>query len=155
MLKTPKKILIIVALLSFFAVFHSQKASASPIDVKIANVFSSNFDQHDRIIGAAVVNVQTGEIMASRIFDPEPINGRQNAFSASLTNIIRSISRNLGKMNYDFSFAGIRFDKGVFYLKMIDSETFIGCFFKPDFNPQEARIILMEKVAPAIQNILN
>lgn len=155
MLKTPIKIIIIIALLLFVSVFHCRYASATPIDQQIVNVFNRYFERNDYIIGAAVVNVQTGEIMAMRLFDPASINGRSNAFSASLTNIVRSISGNLGKMGDNFSWAGIRFSEGVFYLKMINSETYIGCFFKPDLNPQEARITLIKKVFPAIKNILN
>ena len=155
MLKLRGKILIILALLSVFLIFNSHDASAESIDQKLAYVFNKHFNvHHDKIIGGAVVNVQTGEIMAAKIFDQGSMNGQEQAFSASLTNIIRSISRNLAKMNYDFSWAGIRFDRGVFYLKLIDSQTFVGCFFKPDFNPQEARITLLEKVVPEIKQIL-
>ena len=128
---------------------------ALTLDQKIQQTFKKYMSDVEGIVGCGVVDIQTGEIIARQVFNPELLRGKKEMLPAFITNIVRAINHNLKKLNYSVNWVSIRFNKGVILIKQLDEDTFMGCFFKPNVNIMEARIIFLKFVAPEVEKLLN
>ena len=116
----------------------SFSSQAAPIDEKIKQIFSNDLSSSKSLLGCGVVNTETGEIVSTWIKNPE-IGTKKEVLAYTLTNIIRGVQNSLEQLGYTPKFMGIRFKEGVFFIKPISRDLFIGCMYSPSLNPAEER----------------
>ncbi len=131
----------------------NEKAPAVPLDKKVESVMRDSLQNMSGVNGCGVVDAMTGDIIATYIMNTALLKN-SNTFAISLTNIIKSMRVNMQKIGFDIKFSGIRTDNGVYYIGVIDQDTFVGCFYQKTFNAMENRLVLVNNVIPNLKKVL-
>ena len=136
--------------------FRIHRSHNGPIDRRLAHVLFKYLKGEKQVLGVAVVNVETGEIMASSMFERSKIHNKKNELAANLTNIVRSVTRNLDKTDYKFNFAKIEFNRGIFYVATVNPHTFVSCCVSQENNNEKIYVVsYWGKLSPMSNPFLN
>jgi len=124
------------------------------IDQRIISVLANEEGGYSYVKGCGVVDTSSGDIIAAWVKDPS-LRNRRTEMAYTIRDIILAVNKNIKKFGYEPAMVGIRFKEGMILIAPIDYESFVACFYGPEVNEAEQRLLIRRKLVPNLKSILH